>query len=125
MDAMSWSYEANWKYLQVLRSVYDKPAIKPSVFTMPETPRRLTILDYGGDGQFALMALSHFPNATVYIVSDRLSPEYQDAQRRIPCADFQTDPTRFDFIFLNGDLPPDVLLEPKLAEGGRIVSLES
>lgn len=121
---MNWSYEANVRWLELLRSVYEQPAIKPSVFTMPEQPRRLNILDYGGDGQFALMALSHFPNATVYIVSDRLSPEYQDAQRHIPIADFQTDPTRFDFIFLNGDLPPDVLLEPKLAEGGRIVSAD-
>jgi 2-polyprenyl-3-methyl-5-hydroxy-6-metoxy-1,4-benzoquinol methylase len=92
---------------------------------------KLTVLDYGGGGgQFALVLRSHFYNAEVYMVDiddHSLVDEWSCMNRHVRYADFRSDPTQFDFIFLN-DVFEHVadpvatlrLLSGKLAEGGKI-----
>jgi 2-polyprenyl-3-methyl-5-hydroxy-6-metoxy-1,4-benzoquinol methylase len=93
--------------------------------------REISVLDYGGGGgQFACVVKSHFPEANVYItdVSDEaLLPHYRPFNRQIRFHEFESDPTRFDCIFLNDVFehvtdPARVLrtLAGKLREGGTI-----
>jgi len=91
----------------------------------------LTILDYGGGGgQFALIALSHLLKCRVYItdICDfSLLPSWAPVNQQIRFADFETDKTRFDLIFLNDVFehvsdPSKVLhlMHNKLKENGRL-----
>jgi len=102
-------------------------------FTIPESFRgqKLDVLDYGGGGgQFALVCRSHFPEATVYItdISDEaLLDEWESVNTQIPFRKFDSDETKFDFIFLNDVFehvsdPLTVLdqLAGKLKPSGRI-----
>lgn len=102
-------------------------------FTVPPERARepLQILDFGGGGgQFALVALSHLPHAEVSIVdaSDAaLLEDWKSFNRQISFADFPSDATRFDYIFMNDVFehlsdPVEVLrsLRDKLAPDGRI-----
>jgi 2-polyprenyl-3-methyl-5-hydroxy-6-metoxy-1,4-benzoquinol methylase len=102
-------------------------------FAIPETDRgrKLDILDYGGGGgQFALVARSHFPEATVHITDiadDALLDEWRPLNKQIAFAEFPSDTTKFDFIFLNDVFehvsdPLEVLMQlaEKLKPGGRI-----
>lgn len=102
-------------------------------FTIDESFRgqKLDVLDYGGGGgQFALVATSHFPEATVYItdISDEaLLDEWKPLNKQMPFKNFDSDPTKFDFIFLNDVFehvsdPLAVLdqLAAKLKPSGRI-----
>ena len=65
----------------------------------------LDILDYGGGGgQFALVCMSHFPRAKVYItdISDQsLLDSWRHVNIQIPFSEFDQDKKKFDFIFLN------------------------
>lgn len=102
-------------------------------FTIPRTrtSEHLRILDFGGgSGQFALVAKSHLPHAEISIVD--VSPyslldEWRPLNRQIRFEDFETDETKFDFIFLNDVFehlpdPKGVLanLRGKLTEDGRL-----
>ncbi|MCL2699226.1 MAG: class I SAM-dependent methyltransferase [Defluviitaleaceae bacterium] len=102
-------------------------------FTVDRSQRgdALTILDYGGGGgQFALVAASHLLKCTVYITDmcdSALRSSWAPVNRQIRFADFETDETRFDVIFLNDVFehvsdPLNVLrlLIGKLNEGGRL-----
>ena len=102
-------------------------------FTMngADTFQNYNILDYGGGGgQFALVALSHFPNSQIYITDKEdsaLLPQFGCINRQILFDQFEDDPTWFDFIFLNDvfehvQYPGKVLrtLIRKLKKGGKI-----
>jgi SAM-dependent methyltransferase len=102
-------------------------------FALPESLAHepLSILDYGGGGgQFALVARSHFPQATVYItdINDHgLLDEWRPLNVQIPFGEFPRNSTRFDAIFLNDVFehvadPVGVLrlLASKLKPDGRI-----
>ncbi len=95
------------------------------------TDKDVDVLDYGGGGgQFALVLLSHFPNAKIWITDkddEALLSQYRCINQQIPFALFQSDPTKFDIIFLNDvfehvDAPQEVLgvLAKKLKVHGRI-----
>lgn len=101
-------------------------------FAMGEADKRapLSILDYGGGGgQFAPVLLSHFPDASVYLVDilDAVHPCWKPMQTVIPFGEFERHSERFDVIFLNDvfehvENPAAVLslLSGKLKPGGRI-----
>lgn len=89
------------------------------------------VLDFGGGGgQFACVCRSLFPGSQIYItdISDEaLLPEWAPMNRQIPFAEFQSDNTRFDRIFMNDVFehlsdPVTVLqdLKAKLRPGGSI-----
>ena len=89
------------------------------------------MLDFGGGGgQFALVARSHLLHAEVHIVDKSdvaLLRPWRNMNRQIPFAEFETDPTRFDYIFMNDVFehlsdPIGVLrmLRSKLVPDGRI-----
>jgi len=91
----------------------------------------VNVLDFGGGGgQFACVCRSLFPGSQVYItdISDEaLLPEWAPMNRQIPFAEFQSDDTRFDRIFMNDVFehlsdPVTVLrdLTAKLRPGGSI-----
>ena len=102
-------------------------------FTLGEESknRRLDILDYGGGaGQFALVALSHFPEARVFITDmadEALLDEWRPFNTQIPFRQFADDRQTFDAIFLNDVFEhvsdPVVVLQQlaaKLKPGGRM-----
>lgn len=104
-----------------------------ATFALDETDRRrpLDLLDFGGGGgQFALVAKSLFPLASVSIVdlrNDRLLNAYQPMNEQIRFEHFDSDTRLFDVIFMNDVFehvsdPLGVLktLKAKLKPGGRI-----
>jgi len=91
----------------------------------------LQVLDYGGGGgQFALVLKSLFPRADIYIVdmqNARLLDQFRPLNIQIKFEDFESNPLKFDYIFMNDVFehvsdPVGVLktLRIKLNNGGRI-----
>ncbi len=93
--------------------------------------KAISILDFGGGGgQFALSCKFFMPKCKVFIVdvSDiALLDEWRSMNHQIKFADFESDTTKFDYIFLNDVFEhlPDPFgtlktFKAKLVEGGRV-----
>lgn len=93
--------------------------------------KELTVLDYGGGGgQFALIFKSLFPQSKVYITDlsdDALLDEWKSCNEQIPFNSFDSDDTKFDFIFMcdvlehiNEPAPIVAKLSSKLKDNGRL-----